>query len=65
MKKNDFILVLVLLLISAFFGIFYTLNLSPGNYVTVNVNGEQIGSYPLDRDTVVEIRTENLFSPAA
>lgn len=57
-KKNDLILILVLLIFSVFFGILYCLTASPGQFVAVTVDGEEIGSYPLNRDEIVEIRTK-------
>ena len=59
MKKNDFMLILALCLLAAFLGIFYWLTTSDGDFVTVSINGEIIGSYPLNQDDVVEIRSES------
>ncbi len=57
-KRNDFILIFLLLMLSAVFGFFCWMNASDGNLIIVTVNGEAVGSYPLNRDDVVEIRTE-------
>ena len=57
MKKNDFILILALLLFSVSITISFRMTGSVGSVVTVTVNGEAFGSYPLNRDTTVEIRT--------
>ncbi len=57
-KKNDFILIFSLIVLSVVFYFFYCRTASAGEIVTVSVNGEIIGSYSLNTDTVVEIRTE-------
>jgi len=59
MRKSDFILIFILLSASVFLGIFFWFSKSEGAFVSVSVGGEPFGIYPLNRNAVVEIRTED------
>ena len=56
--RNDIIFILSLLLIFSTVGLTVMLTGESGDTVTVTVNKTVFGEYPLDRDTVVEIRTD-------
>lgn len=55
--RNDLIFITVLLVAVAALAMGLFLLRGEGSTVTVEVNGEAYGVYPLDRDTVVEIVT--------
>ena len=62
MRRNDFLLILVLLMCG---GILFAINMiitsSGGNEVVVSVNGEEFGRYLLDRDAVIDLNGTNVL----
>jgi len=58
MKKNDIILIAVLLLISAAGFLLFNAFKTDGDIAVVLINGAESGRYPLSADTEVVIRTE-------
>ena len=64
MRKNDIILAAALIVIAALIWLFIYMARSEGAYVTVTVNGEVFGQYPLDTDAEIRIgdgESYNLF----
>lgn len=59
MKKNDKILIVVLLLTACVCGIWMYGRQHEGAYVLVQVDGEEYGTYPLSQEQVVEIGDTN------
>ena len=55
--RNDLIFIVGLLLAVSLLGLAFFLFREEGNTVTVTVDGEHVGTYPLSVDTTVEIRT--------
>ncbi len=55
--KNDIILVVLLLVVIAIFGLVMLLTREEGQSVEVKVYGSVYGTYPLNEDRVVEIRS--------
>lgn len=55
--KNDVIFIVAVMLAVIIFGLCYFLMRGEGDVVVVTVDGELYGEYPLDVDTVVEIRS--------
>ena len=60
--KNDIIFVAVLLLVLAIIGGCLLLFRKEGNTVKVTIDGQLFGTYPLEKDRVVEIKTENGYN---
>lgn len=56
-RRNDWIFILSLLLIVSLAGVALFFLRGEGDTVIVTVEGEIYGTYPLDRDITVEIRT--------
>ena len=56
-RRNDLILIGILLAVLAIFAALLLLTQKDGDCVVVTVDGETFGVYPLSRDTAVEIRT--------
>jgi hypothetical protein len=56
-SKNDLILIGAILAVVLIFGACLLLFRSEGDMVVVSVNGEEYATYPLGKDTVVDIRT--------
>ncbi len=56
-RRNDWIFVLSLLLVVSLAGVALFFLRGEGDTVIVTVEGEIYGTYPLDRDITVEIRT--------
>ena len=56
-RRNDWIFVLSLLLVVSLAGVALFVLRGEGDTVIVTVEGEIYGTYPLDRDITVEIRT--------
>lgn len=59
MKKNDWILVSVIIGIALIISLFFIVTKKEGGRVVIKVDGEIYGTYSLYRDTTIEIRTEN------
>ncbi len=59
MKKNDWILILVLLFSACLLGGAFFLSRSGGHFVKVSVDGEEYGCYDLKEDQVIEIGENN------
>ncbi|RDU23109.1 NusG domain II-containing protein [Anaerosacchariphilus polymeriproducens] len=60
MKKNDWILIITILLIAAIFWLIHTKFLQDeGSYVTISVDGKVIHQYSLEDDIDVEIKGVN------
>lgn len=59
MKKNEWILVLGVLVLAALSGAFLYGRRTSGAWVTVQVDGEEYGRYRLSEDQVVEIGGTN------
>lgn len=57
--RNDILLILTLLLIAGAVGLFMFFSKDSGSCVSVEVNGEEVMSLPLDKDTSIEICPEN------
>lgn len=57
--RNDILLILTLLLIAGAVGLFMFFFKDSGSCVSVAVNGEEVMSLPLDKDTSIEICPEN------
>ncbi len=55
--RNDLIFISALLLVVAAIGLGFFLLRGEGDAVIVEVDGKLMGTYPLSRDTAVEIRT--------
>ena len=55
--KNDLILIGAILAVLLIVGACLMLFRSEGDWVVVSVNGEEYATYPLNKDTVVDIRT--------
>ena len=59
MKKNDLILIVGILLIAFFsFVIIYFSGRSTGSSIKISVDGKSYGTYSLDEDNEIEIKTE-------
>ncbi len=59
MKKNDLIVILIIVVIAIFiYGIFYFLSGNSADYVVVKVDGEELFRHPLTKDIEKEILTE-------
>lgn len=56
MKRNDFILVGVVLAIAAFIIIYMNVTKKNGDTVIVKINGEVNSELPLNEDTILEIK---------
>ena len=56
--RNDILLILALLLVSAAVWGAVALTRKPGDLVIVEINGEQYASFPINEDTRIEIPTE-------
>ncbi len=56
-RRNDWIFILSLLLVVSLAGVALFFLRGEGDTVIVTVEGEIYGTYPLDRDITVEIRT--------
>ncbi|MFI3170980.1 MAG: NusG domain II-containing protein [Eubacteriales bacterium] len=61
MKKNDFILIGIVLLVAISGYIFYNINAETSTSVLVSVNGELYGEYSLEENQVVEINESNIL----
>lgn len=57
--RNDILLILTLLLIAGAVGLFMFFFKDSGSCVSVEVNGEEVMSLPLNKDTSIEICPEN------
>ena len=55
--RNDAIFIVALLLVVALIGLAFFLLRGEGDTVTVTVDGQHLGTYPLSEDRTVEIRT--------
>ena len=60
--KNDIIFIAALLLVLAVLGAFLLLFRQEGSTVKVTVNGQIYGTYSLDKNQTVEIKTENGYN---
>ena len=56
--KNDIILIFSVIVVAVTALLIYFLNMEDGNYVVVNVNGEETARYSLSEDYETEIITE-------
>ena len=56
-RRNDLILIAALLVILTVTGLLFALCREEGSVVTVEIDGELVGSYSLAEDRTVEIRT--------
>ena len=61
-RRHDILFIAVLLFLCAAAAIFMTLTRTAGDSVTVTVDGEVFGEYPLHEDCTVEIRTERGYN---
>ena len=61
MKKNDKLLIVLVLIAALLLGIWYMVFQKSGNYAAVEVNSEEYGTYPLNRDQVIEIGDTNIL----
>ena len=61
-RRHDILFIAVLLFLCAAAAVTMVLTRAPGDTVTVTVDGEVFGQYPLDEDRTVEIRTENGYN---
>ena len=61
MKKNDKILIIMILIASVLLGGWYLAFREEGHYVVVEMNSEEYGVYPLDQDQVVQIGDTNIL----
>ncbi len=59
-RRNDVIFIVLLLLVTAVFGAAWYFLRGEGDTVTVTVDGEIYGVYPLSDDTTVEIRNAKI-----
>ncbi len=59
MKKGDWILAAAVLLIAGLLGTWFLLGKSEGKQVVVTIDGQEFGTYPLDKDQVIEIGDGN------
>ena len=60
--KNDIIFIAILLLVIAIAGCLLLVFRKEGDMVKVTVNGELYGEYSLNKDRVVEIKSENGYN---
>ena len=61
-RRHDILFIAVLLFLCAAAAVTMVLTRAPGDTVTVTVDGEVFGQYPLSEDRTVEIRTENGYN---
>ena len=59
MKKNDWILALAVLLVAGGLGAFLLLGRQSGSYVEIRKDNEEIGTYSLDKDQVIDVGDGN------
>ena len=59
MKKSDWILATAVLLAAGVLGAWFLLGKSEGSQVVVTIDGEAFGTYPLEKDQVIEIGDGN------
>lgn len=59
MKKSDWILAAAVLLVAGVLGAWFLLGKSEGSQVVVTIDGETFGTYPLEKDQVIEIGNGN------
>lgn len=59
MNKNDKILITLVLVIAAVFGIWTYIRQETGHYVVVEVDGTEYGTYNLNKDQIIEIGESN------
>lgn len=59
MKKNDIILIAIIVLIALAALVFYQINKKTGNYLIATVDGVEYGTYFLDHDQVITIEDED------
>ena len=62
MKKSDWILAAAVLLAAGVLGAWFLLGKSEGSQVVVTIDGEAFGTYPLEKDQVIEIGDGNRHS---
>lgn len=60
--KNDIIFILALLLVLAIIGCCILLFRKEGDTVKVTIDGQLFGTYSLEQDRIVEIKTENGYN---
>ena len=59
MKKNDWILAVVVLLAAGILGAYLLLGRQAGSYVMVSKDNEEIGTYSLNDDQVIDVGDGN------
>lgn len=57
-KKKDFILIIAVLIIAGVMMLFMQLGNKAGETVSIKINGEKYGEYPVNKNTVIDIENE-------
>ena len=57
-KKKDFILIMAVLVIAGVMALFIQLGNKTGETVSIKINGEKYGEYPVNKNTVIDIENE-------
>lgn len=62
MNKRDIIAIVLVTILSAAGFLYFSLNHTSGSTVKITVGGKEIGSYPLESDKKIKVKTENGFN---
>lgn len=62
MNKRDIIAIILVTILSAAGFLYFSLNSFSGSTVKISVGGKEFGSYPLESEKNIKVKTENGFN---